>query len=170
MASGYASGSAVTAGTAAILMLCLAFCAARADDGRSSGPGPGPASQGFSGQPAQGQASAQSRENPPGSNRRGTATDSRSRVLKSSNPENGEPKRRAGWFDHNDALNARNAGQIISLKQAIDATNSPGSKVIEVKLFGNANHAVYRIKLMDQDGTIRTVRINAITAEPAGLF
>jgi hypothetical protein len=183
MASRRVSGSAIIAGMATAMLLCLLSGPSLADDGQGPGPSPGgppspPAGFG-GGQPAPGAPGPPGPTGPPTGQSHGSRSegdhhgpvpDARSRVFKSVDAENDPPRRRAGWLDYNDALKARSAGQIISLKQAIDATHSPGSKVIEVKLFGNGNQAVYRIKLMDRDGTIRTVRINAVTAQPGGLF
>lgn len=43
-------------------------------------------------------------------------------------------------------------------------------KIIDVKLFSYGDRAVYRIKLRDKSGEIRTVRINARTGKKDSLF
>jgi uncharacterized membrane protein YkoI len=82
-----------------------------------------------------------------------------------------ETSRSRSWIlGHDDALNARRAGQIISLKEALKVANPGNAKVIEVKLFRYAQRAVYRFKLRHEDGSIDTMRVNALTGELDGLF
>ena len=77
---------------------------------------------------------------------------------------------RTRQLGHNDAFSAVHAGRMISLKDALAAANPGREKVIDVKLFSYGNRAVYRIKLRDQNGAIRTVRINARTGKEDTLF
>lgn len=73
-------------------------------------------------------------------------------------------------MDHYDALSAREAGEIVPLKDALLPVKKPGDTVIEVKLFKNHGAAVYRIKLRSADGTIRTVRVDAHTGKQNNFF
>jgi hypothetical protein len=77
---------------------------------------------------------------------------------------------RLGPLGHDDALDARQAGQIISLKEALAVANPGKEKVIEVKLFRYLHRAVYRIKLRHVDGSIESVRVNALNGKLDGLF
>ena len=71
----------------------------------------------------------------------------------------------------NEALFARNQGEIISLREALEVTRSekPG-KIIEVKLFRRGDSATYRIKIKDAEGYVHSLRIDARTGDILGLF
>jgi uncharacterized membrane protein YkoI len=71
---------------------------------------------------------------------------------------------------HNDALTEREAGKIISFKDALMAANPDNAKVIEVKLIADDKFAVYRIKLRFDDGSIKSVTVNARTGDVGGLY
>ena len=71
---------------------------------------------------------------------------------------------------HDDALTAREAGTIIPFKDALKAANPTNAKVIEVKLIANDKFAVYRIKLRFDDGSIKSVTVNARTGDVGGLY
>jgi len=73
-------------------------------------------------------------------------------------------------MNHYDALSAREAGEIVPLKDALSPVKRTGDTVIEVKLFKDFGDAVYRIKLRDIDGAIRTVRVDAHTGKQRNFF
>lgn len=85
-------------------------------------------------------------------------------------PQGGLPPKQF-QFGQNDALHARNRGEIISLKEALDAaqTENPG-KVIEVKLFQNGDAATYRIKTIDGEGVVKSTKLDARTGQVSGIL
>ncbi|HWU62472.1 MAG TPA: hypothetical protein VN112_10655 [Ensifer sp.] len=173
-------------GVAALLTNVIPAGAQQAGQGPGMGPGPGqgappgpggPPGMGPGGPPGMGMGPGPGGHVSPG-NARGDGADNSGLFAAPSarslfgSPDRDEPASRpaAKSLGHDDALTERRAGKIIPFKDALKAANPGNAKVIEVKLIADDRIAVYRIKLRFDDGSIKSVTVNAQTGDVGGLF
>ncbi|MDO9416430.1 PepSY domain-containing protein [Pararhizobium sp.] len=73
--------------------------------------------------------------------------------------------------DHDDAREAVNEGRILRLKDVLRSVKaSQQGTVIDIDLRRSGRLDIYRVKVRDEDGAIRTLRINARTGKQLNIF
>lgn len=78
---------------------------------------------------------------------------------------------RSGRGDHEDARDAVRKGRILPLKDVLRSVKRRHEgTVIGIDLRRSGNQDVYRVKLRDRKGAIRTLRINARTGKQLTFF
>lgn len=145
--------------------LAVAGNAAWAEDGRGRGPeGGGPPGQDGHGGPGPGPGPGSGPGGParPGGSPPGSTSEGHPVFTHRQDDDS---------ISSDEALSARNRGEIVSLKDVLDtATHEKPGKVISVKLFDKKDGAVYRVKTIDDNGIVHTVHVDARTGGVIGLL